>query len=279
VDIGSIAASVLERPRIRFLRSIVDAYGAIAGGLLANGLAFSALFAAVPTSLLILALAGYVAREPHFQARLIERLSTAFPPLRELLQDALAAVSSGAGVSSVLGFLGLVWAVSQFYATLDVAFARIFHDTPERDVARRTLRGFLWVLIIVGLVVAAIVATSVASLVDAVLPTEFPVARLTIDALTSPIAMLIGAIGVVALVYRVMPTRMPPWRSIIRPAVVVGLVIAALTQGFSLLAPILVRASVVGSLTAVFVALAWLSLLFQAVILGAVWVRLRLEGR
>jgi uncharacterized BrkB/YihY/UPF0761 family membrane protein len=279
VDIGRIAASVLERPRVRYLRSIVDGYGAIAGGLLANGLAFSALFAAVPTSLLILALAGFVARDPLFQARLIEKLSTAFPPLRELLEDALVAVSTGAGVSSILGFLGLVWAVSQFYGTLDVAFARIFHHTPERDVARRTVRGFLWVLVIVGLVVAAIVATSIATLVDAILPTAVPVARLMVAALTSPLAMLIGAIGIVALAYRVVPARTPSWRSIVVPAIAIGLVIVALTQGFSLLAPILVRASVVGSLTAAFVALAWLSLLFQAVLFGAVWVRVRAEGR
>jgi len=279
VDIGRIATSITERPRIRYLRSVIDAYGAIGGGLLANGLAFSALFAAVPTSLLILALAGFAARDPLFQSRLIDRLSTAFPPLRELLQDALAAVSSGAGVSSILGFIGLVWAVSQFYATLDVAFARIFRDTPERDIVRRTLRGFIWVLILVGLVVAAIVATSVASLIDAILPTEVPVARLTVALLTSPLAMLVGAIGLVALAYRVLPTTTPRWRDLLGPAVVVGSVIVALTQGFSFIAPILVQSSVVGSLTAVFVALVWLSLLFQAVLVGAVWVRIRVEGR
>ncbi|MBA2373409.1 MAG: YihY/virulence factor BrkB family protein [Chloroflexi bacterium] len=279
MDIGRIAASFIERPRVKYLRMIIDAYGSIGGGLLANGLAFSALFAAVPTSLLILALAGFAARDPQFQARLVERLGTAFPPLRELLQDALAAVSLGAGVSSILAFIGLVWAVSQFYSTLDVAFARIFRDTPERDIARRTLRGFVWVLILVGLVVAAVVATSVASLVDAILPTEVPIARLTVGLLSSPLAMLAGAIGIVALAYRVLPTTTPGWPRVLMPAIVVGSVIVALTQGFSLLAPILVRSSVVGSLTAVFVALAWLSLVFQAVILGAVWVRIRAEGR
>lgn len=278
MDIGKLVASIAERPRIKYLRSVIDAYGSIGGGLLANGLAFSALFAAVPTSLLILALAGFAARDPLFQERLIERLSNAFPPLRELLQDALAAVTGGAGVSSILGFIGLVWAVSQFYATLDVAFARIFRDTPERDVARRTVRGFVWVLILVALVVTAIVATSIASIVDAILPTEVPVARLTVTLLSSPLAMLAGAIGIVAVAYRVLPTRTPEWHDLLMPAIVVGAVIVALTQGFSLLAPILVRSSVVGSLTAVFVALAWLSLLFQAVMIGAVWVRIRSEG-
>ena len=40
---------------------VLDIYGRAAGGLLANGLAFSALFAAIPTTLLVLGLAGWVA--------------------------------------------------------------------------------------------------------------------------------------------------------------------------------------------------------------------------
>ena len=108
------------------------------------------MFSALPTTLLLLGIGGLVAQDPAFQAKLATALAEAFPPLAGLFEDALAAVSQGAGIASILGLLGLLWGVSQFYSTLDLAFSRIFSDAPERDFARRTLRGFVWVLVLIG---------------------------------------------------------------------------------------------------------------------------------
>ena len=46
------------------------------------------------------------------------------PPLRDLVDQALLTLSDGAAITSAFGLVGLVWTVSQFYVTLDVAFAR-----------------------------------------------------------------------------------------------------------------------------------------------------------
>ena len=48
MDPGAILERFLERPRVAFVRAVLDAYGRAAGGLLANGLAFAALFADDP---------------------------------------------------------------------------------------------------------------------------------------------------------------------------------------------------------------------------------------
>jgi hypothetical protein len=96
-----------------------------------------------------------VAQDPAFQAQLPTRWA-GVPPGRPV-DEALAAVSQGAGIASILGVLGLLWGVSQFYATLDLAFSRIFSDAPERDFARRTLRGFVWVLLLIGGVLVVII--------------------------------------------------------------------------------------------------------------------------
>src|SRR5207342_1459388 len=53
----------LDRPRIARIRAVLDIYGAAAGGLLANGLAFSALFASIPTTLLIVGVAGWLTND------------------------------------------------------------------------------------------------------------------------------------------------------------------------------------------------------------------------
>jgi YihY family inner membrane protein len=280
VDLPPAIGRLLGHPRIVFARAVIDGYGAAAGGLLANGLAFAALFAALPILLLVLGITGFVARDdPAYQRELVAQLAIAFPPLRELLDDVLVAVSDGAGASSVVGVVGLVWAVSQFYATLDTAFARIFSSVPERDMAVRTLRGFLWVLLLVGLVVSAVVLASAASLLDAVLPSRLPIASTVARVLTSPPAILGLAVLVVAVAYRVLPPRAPSWRVVLFPAVVVGFAITLLTQAFGALSPILVRsAALVGSLAAAFIALAWLSFTFQFLLLGAAWVRVRWRG-
>jgi uncharacterized BrkB/YihY/UPF0761 family membrane protein len=62
------------------------------------------------------------------------------------------------------------------------------------------------------------------------------------------------------------------------PAILVGIVVVVLTQIFTLLVPRLVGvAALAGSLASAFIALAWLSFTFQAVLYGAAWVRVRDE--
>jgi YihY family inner membrane protein len=275
-----LADRVLESRAIGFAKDVLDIYGGVAGGLLANGLAYTALFASLPTVLLVLGFAGYIAQGPELQQELAARLSATFPPLAELVDDALAALSTGAGISSIVGLVGLVWGVSQFYATLDTAFARIFSAVPERDLAGRTIRGFIWVLVLVGVVVAAVAVGSLSTLIASVLPGQFPSARTVANIIGSPFVMLGVAILVVSVAFRVLPVRTPSWQSILPFATVVGIAVALVTQGFGLAVPLLVRAAaVVGSLAAAFIALAWLSFVFQILLIGATCVRVAEDRR
>ena len=90
---------------------------------------------------------------------------------------------------------------------------------------------------------------------------------------------LVGlAIVTVLLAYRLLPPKAPRWRSAAIPAIVVGLAVVALSQIFMFLVPRLVGvAALAGSIASAFVALAWLSFTFQAVLYGAAWVRVRDE--
>ena len=90
--------------------------------------------------------------------------------------------------------------------------------------------------------------------------------------------LMVLAIGVVLTMYRTLPPVSPRWRSISIPAIVVGIVVVILSQVFSLLVPRLVGvAALAGSLASGFIALAWLSFTFQAILYGAAWVRARDE--
>ena len=258
---------------------MLEVYGKAPGGLLANGLAFTALFAIVPIALVTLGVAGALVDDPRVQAQLAVAIGAVLPPVRDLIDDALRSMSAGARLTSVLGVIGLVWTVSQFYVTLDIAFSRIFTELPERDLVRRTARGFVWVAGLVGVVVALIVGGSLAAAAEVLLPTS-TTALIAFGRIVSspPVVVSIG-IGVVALIYRIVPPVAPGWRAVSLPAVVAGIAIVALSQLFLFVAPRIVgAAAVAGSLAAAFIALAWLSFTFQLLLLGAAWVRIRDGG-
>jgi len=279
MDPAKILARVLDEPRVAYVMAVLDAYGRAAGGLLANGLAFSALFAIFPTMLLVLGLAGWLAGgDPNIQQGIVDALSAAFPPLEELFEGVMTSISGAAALTSIIGLVGILWTVSQFYGALDVAFARIFADTPERDIVRRTAVGFVWVALLIGLVVAAIVIGSLATLFDALVPAALPIASTIAGLITSPVALIAIAVIATMLLYRTVPPRAPAWTAVRVPAVVVGVVIVLLSQLYTFLVPRLVgAAALAGSLAAAFIALAWFSFSFQALLYGAAWVRIRDE--
>ena len=276
MDPTKILEKVLDEPRVAEVRRVLDVYGRAPGGLLANGLAFSALFAVVPIALVTLGVAGLIVDNPAVQEQLAEALGAVVPPLAELIDQALVAMAQGAAVTSIIGVLGLIWTVSQFYVTIDVAFARIFTDRPERDVLRRTARGFVWVAGLVGVVVALIVGGSLAAAAEALLPTTTTALTVIGRVVTSPPVVILVTVGVVLVIYRIVPPRSPSLRSAVVPAIVAGLGIYLLAQVFLFVAPRIVGvAALAGPLATAFIALAWLSFSFQILLLGAAWVRVR----
>jgi len=279
-DPMAILSRVLDAPRVVVVRAVLDTYGRAAGGLLANGLAFSTMFAAIPTLLLILGLAGFVAGgDTALRDAISQVLIAAFPPLEDLIDSALDAITKGAAAASLLGVIGLIWTVSQLYGALDVAFARIYTGIPERDIVRRTARGFLVVGLLAIAIIALVLIAGLAAALDSTALGRIPFATTLTSLATSWPAMILVAIVGVLVVYRTLPPRAPSLRGELLPAIVVGTGIVILTQVFTFLVPRLVGvAALAGSLASAFIALAWLSFSFQALLYGAAWVRIREHG-
>lgn len=279
MDVGALLAGFLERPRILSARKALDIYGAAAGGLLANGLAFATLFAAIPTVLLVLGVTGWVAAgDEAIQDRVTDALVAALPPLADLVRSAVEAITDGAAFTSVVGAVGLVWTVSQLFGAFDVAFARIYAGEPERGAIWRTVRGILVVGILGAGVVTVVVVLVLVAAFEAGGRAPDPAAADVGDTLASPVVMTAVTALVVMAAYRLLPPRPPSWRAMLVPAVVVAVVLAILGQVFGFIAPRLVGvAELAGPLASGFVALAWLSFSFQALLLGAAWVRVRDE--
>ena len=266
----------IERPEVTVGRRVLEIYALAPGGLLANGLAFTTLFAVVPIALVTLGVAGLLVKDPQVQQQLATALSSLVPPLQDLIQSALVSMSQGAAVTSLVGLVGLIWTVSQFYVTLDVAFSRIFTDRPERDALRRMGRGFVWVAGLIGLVVALIVAGALATAAEALLPTTSTWLTAFGRIVSSPPMVALITVLVVLGVYQLVPPRRPLLRAAVPPAIVAGLAIFLLGQIFLFAAPRIVGvAALAGPLATAFIALAWLSFSYQGLLYGAAWARVR----
>jgi membrane protein len=276
VEPPAVLSRLLDRPAVVVIRKVLDVYGRAPGSLLANGLAFTALFSIVPIALVTLGVAGLLVKDPAVQSQLATALGSIMPPLQDLIQEALVSMTQGAAASSIIGVAGLIWTVSQFYVTLDVAFARIFTDRPERDVLRRTARGFVWVVGLIGVVIALIVAGSLAAAAEALLPTTTTALTAFGRVVTSLPVVVLVTIGVVLAIYVIVPPRSPSLRAAGPPAIVAGVAIFVLAQVFLFAAPRIVGvAALAGPLATAFIALAWLSFSFQALLYGAAWARVR----
>lgn len=280
MDARAFLARILEQPRVVAVRTVLNTYGRAAGGLLANGLAFSALFAAIPTTLLVLGIAGWVAAgDPTIRDQVSGALVAALPPLADLIRGSVDAVTDGAALASLVGVVGLLWTVGQLFAAVEVAFARIFSDDPARDAIRRTVRGFVVVGLLAATVVVVIASLALVAALDTLSGTQGSLARGAAELIGSPLFLGVAASVAVVVGYRMLPPRPPSWRALVIPAVIVGAMLVILSEVFTFLVPRLVGvAELAGSLASGFVALAWLSLSFQALLLGAAWVRVRDAG-
>ena len=112
----------------------------------------------------------------------------------------------------------------------------------------------------------------------------FPDVPFSIEALRNVMGswpfLLVAGVVVTGLSTGCSRRTLPAISSIWLPAVFVGIIIVLLSQLFLRLAPLLVgAAALAGSLATAFIALAWLSFTFQALLYGASWVRVREDRR
>jgi membrane protein len=254
-------------------------YNRIGGGILADGLAYNALFALLPALLLVVAVIGFIVHDPARQASIIDAIAAQVPPLRDLLTRTFQAISEGVAEISIVGLLALVWGASRFARALDTSFSRVFNRTPERSLVRRSLVGVASVAVLIVAVVIAVALASVASFVMADLGEPILLPNLGRLGLLNPLITTLATSVGVGAVYRFMPAHHPRWKAIGVPAILVGIGVALFTQAFAFIAPRLIGiAALYGAIAAVFAVLAWLSVTAQLLLIGMVWVRFREEG-
>lgn len=255
-----------------------DRYNAAGGGLLAGGLAYAALFAIVPAVLLVTGVVGLVASDAAERSRIVQTIVSVLPPLRDLVDTVLTEASGRAGTVSILGAVALIWGTSRFVVAFEDAIARVMAGDRRRGLLASNLAALgAVVLMVVAIIASSLLAGLVAFMEQAQSLGVLPV-------LGAALSLLLGGLPVVAtmvatvLVYRIVPVPAPRWQAVVVPGIAVGLALTILARAFAFIAPRLIgAAALLGTLATVFLALAWLALSFQALLIGAAWVRDRAQ--
>lgn len=275
-----LAGRAAGRAGIARLRAVLAVYDRAGGGLVAAGLAYTSLLAVLPAMLLSLSAIGWIMGSEAEREQVVALIAGALPPLEDVARVAFEQVSSGAAPTSLLALATLLWGSSRLYANLDTALARVFRGAPRRSPVAQTVRGVALVGILVVLPVALVTVGSVVTWAQGLGPTWLGEGLLprALEAL-SPVGSLLAFVAAVALCYRFVPSQGVPWRALRLPAVTTGTALAVFTQLYAFIAPRLVGvAAVYGTFVAAFALLAWLSVAFNLLLLGAAWTACRMPA-
>ncbi len=291
---GRVDALLRTVMRTRPIRAVLDvnrAYDQGGGGMLAGALAYFSFFALVPAILLFVSLLGVIIEDAALREDLVNQLVNQIDPIRDLAVVIVDGLANSGRTGTIIGVIGLLWGASGFYGALQGAMQRMFPGPGGRDFFRTRINGVITVVLVLAVLVLAVVVIFALPLVTEWLDQrcgelaslEAPVVDgfCAIDfAEVSSAVGVVGAMGIafaaVLLIYLVIPTDGPTFRQAFWPAVVVGLIIGGFTSLFGWIAPLLVRYWVaLGIVGSVFISMLWLYLVFQVLMYGAAFARLR----
>ena len=270
--LGAVERRARRFPPIRGLMTINDAYNAVGGGLLASGLAFSALFAVIPGLLLVVSVVVLVVADAGTQKQVTDWLILQVPPLHDVAEQIVQSVANSAKAGTVLGLVGFLWGASGFYLALENALGRFFPSRRGRDPIMGRVRSIVAVMLVVFGVLGAFGVNVLLS---------FAAERIGLganDALAfmSPVIAVAAASLICLACYRLVPVDPPTVQAAAPAALLAGAFIGFLTALFGYIAPLLVRGfTALGAIASVFIALIWFGYVFQAFLYGAAYARMR----
>lgn len=235
------------------------AYGESKASNYAAGLAFNLFMSMFPLMLGLLAIVGFVLRNPNQLAQVQSGLLSFFPPDAQApLQKTLTQVRDRAGILGLIGIGGLIWSGSSLFTSMEFALGQMFGATQRSFLRQRLMALTMTAAFVVAIVVAVFVNTALAFV------RSVPFAAPVVGAVVWIVFMM--------AIYRFVPNRtFATVRQVWPGALLAGVLMEVLTLLWPLYAKITHGFSTYGSAFALFFLLAtWLYFLSQLILLGAV---------
>jgi membrane protein len=255
---------MIPRLQSSFPVRLLRAFGESKAGRYAAGLAFNAFMTMFPLMLGILSIVGLVTRSAQAQERIRAVLVGAFPGEAQQSIDAtLQGVGQHAGLLGLLSLVGLLWTGTGLFASLEFALSEMF-GLEQRNFVRQRAMGAAMLIVFVAGLLLAVAANSLAALAVGGLNA------------VGPLVGTVVMVGLVTVIYRVVPNRSFGLREVLPGALLAGILIEVVTLAFPIYARLVHGFSTYGAAFALFFLLAtWLYFVCQFLLLGAVLVRMK----
>lgn len=160
-DVGEAAKpGRLDRLKGLLPVQVVIRYGQVDGGNWAAAIALNILISLFPMVLLIMFVASLVLRSPDAFNAVLEQFARVLPggvtgETYKELSNTLSAVRNGTGLLGVISLLGLLWAGSGVFGTIESALGRVYGYKPRDFIPGKvmhfTMILFMFVLTVIGI--------------------------------------------------------------------------------------------------------------------------------
>jgi membrane protein len=257
--------TLLTRLRASTPGRVLGAFGSTHSGNHASGLAFNAVMAMFPMILGALAIIGWVVSSPGIQNQAQTAILRALPGRSGIELNAVVTgdLHHYAGLLGIVGILGLLWGVTNFFGSLEFYLSLIF-EFPQRSFLRQRAMGAVMMFVLVAGLLIAVLSNTLMNLVP-------------VMAGIGPVAGFLAMGALTLTIYRLVPNRTFRIRQLWPGALVSGVLIELITLLFPLYAKLAHGFDTYGQSLALFFLLAtWLFFLSEFILIGALWNRVRL---
>ena len=254
------------------LRGIVDVFR-VAGlnfssdgaSFLAQAVAFNAIFAAIPLSLVIVAMFGYIYGTADGSERALGTIDRFAPQIYDLVSSNLPSVVAYRGISGVVGLAGLIWSAKNVFGAVSYGLDRSL-GIPTRHFAIEMLIALVLVPI-VGVVL--ILATAVPLIITYVVRSTGLESLRVVPQIGSYAFSLAFVFVMSALVYTYLPNRRAGWTFGIPGAAVTAIGYSVAQVAFAIYSTHSNFLLIYGTLSAVFAVMLWVYFISMIFLFGA----------
>lgn len=231
-------------------------------------LAWGTLNTLFPLVLGILAIAGFVLRDPQ---RLDQLTSTLFAVLPQeaatTLSNILTTTRENAGTATVVSILLLLFSGSNFFANMEMVFDIVYH-VQDRNIVMQRVLAVVMLVIVTALLLVSTTAYGLGTLIGS-LPIALPVGPVLGRVVGWSIS-IVSAILMFVLLFKILPNKPQGWKQTLPGALGAAVLFFVILQLFPLYMAIFGKGFQAYAAFGVFLLLMfWLYLLGLVLVLGA----------
>jgi membrane protein len=247
------------------LRDAAVQFSADGASFLAQAVAFNAIFAAIPLSLVIVAMFGFIYGTADGSARALDTIDNVAPQIYDLVSSNMHSVVQYRGISGLVGLAGLVWSAKNVFGAISYGLDRSL-GVPSRHF----LIEIVIAVVLVPLLGAVLIVATAVPLIITYVVRFTGIESLRFAPQIGSYAFAVVFVFVLsAAIYTYMPNRRAGWTFGIPGAIVTTIGYSIAQVAFVIYTAHANFLQIYGQLSAIFAVMLWVYLICTIFLYGA----------